>query len=63
MLGVDDFALRRSRQYATVLIDAETHERVDVLLDRRADTLETWLREHPGVQIICRDFSATYAII
>ncbi|GAA2912099.1 hypothetical protein Acy02nite_90060 [Actinoplanes cyaneus] len=61
ILGVDDFALRRSRQYATVLIDAETHDRVDVLLDRRADTLESWLREHPGVQIVCRDSSATYA--
>ena len=61
VLGVDDFALRRSRQYATVLIDAETRERVDVLPDRKADTLEKWLREHPGVQIVCRDSSATYA--
>ena len=28
---MDDFSLRRSRTYATVLIDVETRQRVDVL--------------------------------
>lgn len=32
-----------------------------MLADRTADTLETWLRTHPGVQMVCRDGSATYA--
>jgi len=61
VIGVDDFALRRRHRYATVIINAETGERVDVLPDREAATLESWLREHPGAEVVCRDGSATYA--
>lgn len=37
VLGLDDFALRKGHVYATILIDAETGERVDVLPARTAD--------------------------
>lgn len=60
-IGVDDFALKRGQRYATIIIDAHTHERLAVLEGRLAVTLEAWLKGHPGVKLICRDRSTAYA--
>jgi hypothetical protein len=60
VLGIDDFALRKGHVYATILIDAETGRRVEVLEGRTAGVVEDWLTAHPGVEIVCRDGSGAY---
>ncbi|GAA1547370.1 hypothetical protein GCM10009730_65570 [Streptomyces albidochromogenes] len=59
MLGTDDFALYGDT-YGTLLVDATTRLPLTLREGRDAQQLSQWLREHPGVEVACRDGSLTY---
>ncbi|AFZ69392.1 ISL3 family transposase [Deinococcus peraridilitoris] len=61
VLGVDDFSFRKGKTFGALLVDLEQHCVIDVLKDRSAETLATWLQAHPGVEIVSRDRSPEFA--
>ena len=61
VVGVDDWAWRKSQRYGTILVDLERKVPVDLLADRSTESLETWLKARPGVQVISRDRAGVYA--
>jgi transposase len=54
--------MRRGQHYGTILVDLEQRRVVDLLSDRTAATLTSWLKEHPSVVITARDRSLEYAL-
>lgn len=60
-VGVDDWAIRKGQRYGTILIDLEHGRVLDLLPGRDGTALQTWLQEHPGVELITRDRWAAFA--
>jgi transposase len=61
IIGIDDWAWRKGNRYGTIIVDLQRGCPIDVLEDRAAETVATWLQTHPDVQIVARDRAEAYA--
>jgi transposase len=61
IIGLDDWAWRKGHRYGTIIVDLQRGCPVDVLEDRTAETVATWLQSHPDVTIVARDRAEAYA--
>lgn len=61
VVGIDDWAYKRGQTYGTILVDLEQHQVLDLLPDRTTDTVATWLKNQPSIEVISRDRAGAYA--
>lgn len=59
-VGIDDWALRKGQTYGTLVCDLERHRTIDLLPDRKTETVAGWLAAHPGIKIVSRDRAPAY---
>jgi transposase len=60
-LGRDDSSFRRGQRFGTILVNLETHNIVDLLPDRQAETAAVWMKQRPEITAVSRDRGAEYA--
>jgi transposase len=60
-LGIDDFSFRRGRKFGTILVDMQSHDIIDLLPDRKAETAKAWMKAHPEIKLVSRDRGGDYA--
>ncbi len=48
VIGLDDWAWKRRHRYGTLICDLEQNRPIDLLPERRAETVSAWLQGHPS---------------
>lgn len=61
VVGIDDWAWRRGQCYGSIVCDLERGQVIDLLPDRSAEGVASWLRRHPGIEVVARDRGGAYA--
>ena len=60
-VGIDDWAIKKGKTYGTLIVNLETHRPIDLVSDRTAKRVATWLKGHPEIEVVSRDRSNEYA--
>ena len=61
ILGIDDWSWKKGQIYGTLLVDLELRRPIEVLPDRKEETVEAWLLTHPEIEVVSRDRGGAYA--
>jgi transposase len=61
VLGVDEWAWRKGRNYGTILCDLERRRVIDLLPSASSRAFSDWLKAHPGVEVISRDRGGAFS--
>jgi Transposase len=61
VVGIDDWSWLKGSRYGTIVVDLERHEVVDVIQDRSAQTMATWFKKNPTIEVVSRDRCGLYA--
>lgn len=61
ILGIDDWSWKKGQIYGTLLVDLERSKPIELLPDRREETVTAWLLTHPEIEVISRDRGGEYA--
>lgn len=60
VVGLDEWAWKKGRNYGTLCVDLERRQPIDLLPDRAPATVAAWLTAHPTIDIITRDRNAGF---
>ena len=61
ILGIDDWSWKKGQIYGTLLVDLELRRPIEILPDRKEETVEAWLLTHPEIEVVSRDRGGEYA--
>lgn len=61
ILGIDDWSWKKGQVYGTLLVDLELRQPIEILPDRKEETVRAWLLAHREIEVISRDRGGEYA--
>lgn len=61
IVGIDEWAWKKGHRYGTILCDLEKGRVIDLLPNRKTETVAAWLRRHPTVEVVSRDRASSFA--